>query len=328
MLTIIVALTLLVLGLFLLIKGADVLVEGASVIAKKLGVSELVIGLTVVSFGTSLPELIVSLLASSRDVEGLAIGNIIGSNIANILLILGISAIITPLTIKRVTVWREILFSMAAGGVLALLVADEFIGASDYHGLDKIDGIVLMTFFALFLYYSFGRTRIDQHQAEAEIDKDGKAALANTFFKTILGIIMLGFGGQLIVDNASALASTFGVEDGIIGLSIVALGTSAPELAASIAAVRSNKIDIAVGNVVGSNLFNTFWVLGISAFISPLAFSTETYVDVTIAGICGVLLFMFMAFAKPRHTLSRANGYIFVSLYGVYMVSLIARGAV
>lgn len=324
MLAILSALVLLALGFYVLIKGADVLVEGASVLASKLGVSELVVGLTVVAFGTSLPELIVSLIAASEGSADLAIGNVIGSNIANILLIIGISASIKPLTVHRVTVWREILFSMAAGGVLALLVADEFLGSSQFFGLDRIDGVILVTFFALFLYYSFGKTSVDSHandNSEKEV-----ASLANTFFKTFVGIIMLGFGGQLIVGNATSIAELFSIEGGIIGLSIVAFGTSAPELAASIAAVRSDKTDIAVGNVVGSNLFNTFWVLGLSAIITPLPFNANTYVDVLVAGLAGSLMFVLMAFAHPKHTLVRRNGYMFIALYGVYLISLIIRG--
>ena len=244
MLAILSALFLLAFGFFLLIKGADVLVDGASILANKLGVSELIVGLTVVAFGTSLPELIVSLLAANDGSTGLAIGNVVGSNIANILLILGIASIIKPLTVHRVTVWREILFSMGAGGILALLVADNFIGSSDFVGLDRIDGAMLITFFVLFLYYSFGKTRVDSHANDSD-DKE-VASLANTFLKTFVGIVMLGFGGQLIVENASSLAESFNIADGIIGLTIVAFGTSAPELAASIAAVRNDKVDIVV----------------------------------------------------------------------------------
>lgn len=328
LLDIVIQISLLALGFVALVKGADVLVDGASILAKKLGVSELVVGLTIVAFGTSLPELIVSLLADSKGEPELAIGNILGSNIANILLILGVSALIKPLTVTRVTVWREILFSMGAGGVLAVLVADEFLGLSTFVGLDAIDGIMLMTFFALFMYYSFGRARIDDKQAEEQIDHDHKASLANTFLKAAVGVAGLAVGGQLIIENAQSLAATIGINESIVGLSIVALGTSAPELAASVAAVRNNKVDIAVGNVVGSNIFNTFWVLGIAAIMNPLPFASSTYIDVLAASAAGVLLFGFMAFTKPRHTLNKTNGFVFLALYIIYVASLVVRGVV
>lgn len=324
---IIISLGLLAAGFVALIKGADVLVDGASILAKKLGVSELIIGLTIVAFGTSLPELIVSLLADSSGDPELAIGNILGSNIANILLILGVAAIIKPLTVHRVTVWREILFSMGAAGVLAVLTADQFFGLSDFAGLDKIDGIMLLTFFSLFLYYSFGRARIDDKQAKKEIDHDHTASLANTFLKTAVGVAGLAIGGRLIVDNATSLAEIIGLSEGIVGLSIVALGTSAPELAASVTAVRNGKVDIAVGNVVGSNIFNTFWVLGIAAVMNPLPFTYETYIDVVVAATASVLMFALMAFGHPRHTLHKHSGYLFVILYVVYVGSLALRGA-
>ena len=325
MIEILFAVALLIFGFLLLIQGADLLIFGASALAKRVGVSELIVGLTVVAFGTSLPELIVSLVANSPESADLAIGNIIGSNIANILLILGIASFFHPLRVTRVTVWREILFSMAAGGLLALLVADEFL-SEGFVGLDRIDGSVLIIFFALFLYYSFGSSRVSQTQADEEIEEHHNVSLANMFMRLGLGTIGLGLGGQLIVSNASTLASAIGVTGGIVGLSIVALGTSSPELAASITAVRKGKTDIAVGNVVGSNLFNTFWVLGISSLIRPLSFTNDLYFDVAYAGLAGVVFFGLMAFGRPRHALSRREGSFLLVLYVGYLVSLMVRG--
>lgn len=315
-------LILLVLGFVMLIKGADALIDGASVLAKRLGVSELFIGLTIVAFGTSLPELIVNLFANNDETAQLAIGSIVGSNSANILLVLGIAALIRPMSIYRVTVWREVLFAAMAGGVLALLIADEFIGRSEFIGLDTIDGLILLSYFALFIYYTFGKARINPEQVEAEVKAHGNVSLGKTVLLILVGAVGLGLGGNIIVESATSIASYFNVDSGFVGLTIVALGTTSPELAASLIAVRNRKSDIAVGNIVGSNLFNTFWVLGLSAFIRPLAFDTARYVDVGIAGLAGVLLFVMMAFGPGKHKIGKPTGVMFLTLYAGYLIYL------
>jgi len=324
MLSIVISVVLLLVGFAALIKGADVLVDASAELGKRLGISELIIGLTIVAFGTSLPEMIVNILANAEGAGDLAIGNIIGSNIANVLLILGIASLIRPLRVTRVTVWREILFAMGAGLILVLLVADEFL-AEGFVGLDRIDGIMLIVLFALFLYYSFGRSQTNVEQAEEELGAKENYSFANTFMLIVIGLLGLGIGGELIVRNATSLAELIGISGGVVGLTIVALGTSAPELAASISAVRKGKTDLAVGNVVGSNLFNTFWVLGLNAAILPLAFSSDLYFDVAYAAFAVVVFFGLMAFGRPRHAISKYEGMVLLSLYGIYIASLVVR---
>ena len=307
-------------GFFILINGAELLIKGASSLAKKLKLSDLIIGLTVVAFGTSLPELVVNLFATSSGAPDLAIGNIVGSNIANIMLILGVCAIVTPLTLKRVTVWREVLFTFIAGGILLLLVSDNVLATGGFEGLDVIDGAVLIVFFVLFIYYSFGHKTV----SDDPDDDDELLPIGRSMIYILLGILGLGFGGHFIVDGATQFASSIGISESIIGLTIVAIGTSAPEMVASIAAVRRRKIDIAVGNVLGSNLFNTFWVLGLSAAINPVPFSEESYLDVFISVAAAGALFGFM-FLGTKHTLHRRSGIVFVCGYTAYIGFLVAR---
>lgn len=318
----IIPIALLALGFVMLIKGADALVDGAVVLAKKIGVSELMIGLTIVAFGTSLPELIINLFANSDETAQLAIGNIVGSNIANIFLVLGIASLIHPLSLQRVTVWREVLFAGMGGGILALLVADEFLGRSAFIGLDTIDGAILLSYFGLFIYYTFGKARLNPDQVEEEVKAHGNVSLGKTLLMILAGTTALGFGGNFIVTSAVELAQLFNVDDGFIGLTLVALGTSAPELAASLVAVRQRKSDVAVGNIVGSNIFNTFWVLGLSSVMRPLAFDTDRYLDVAVAGFAGGLLFIMMAFGPGKHTIGKPTGAMFLTLYIGYMVYL------
>lgn len=311
-------------GFLILIKGAEWLINGSVTLAKRVGVSELLIGLTIVAFGTSLPELVVNIFANSEETAPIAIGNIIGSNIANIFLVLGLAALIRPIYVRRVTVWREVLLAMAAGGILAVMVADSFIGRSGFAGLDMIDGIILISYFAAFLYYSFGHSYLSHEKVEEEInDKENESvSLANALSLIIFGGAGLGFGGQLIVNGAVGIATSLGLESGLIGLTIVAFGTSAPELSTSLIAVKERKTDIAVGNIVGSNLFNTFWVLGISSILRPLPFSGEQFIDVGVAALAGTLLFGMMAFGPGKHVIGKPTGILFLTCYCSYLTYL------
>lgn len=306
-------------GFFLLISGAESLIRGATALARVFNVSDLIIGLTVVAFGTSLPELIVNLFANVESGE-LAIGNILGSNIANILLILGVSAMIHPLSVHRTTVYREIIFNVAAAVMLGVLVSERFLSEGGFDGLDHIDGAVLISYFAIFLYYTFGRRGFSTEVVEEPKTIHG-SSIARTTLLIAGGALGLYFGGRWIVDGAIAIASLFGVSDGVIGLTVVAIGTSLPELAASVTAVRQKNVDIAVGNVVGSNLFNIFWVLGLTAFIKPLSFSSELITDVLINLAVAVLLFGTMAFGRYKHQISKPEGRLFLTLYIVYIAT-------
>jgi len=312
---------LLPIGFVLLIKGADLLVDGASSIAKRLGISSLVIGLTVVAFGTSMPELIVNIFAGLQGNTDLAIANILGSNIANILLILGVSAAIFPLAVKKGTVWREIPLSLLAVIVLALLVNDVVIDKIAPSELTRIDGFVLLSFFIVFLYYIFGTSKTEESKEETAIREQ---SFLKSFLLVAGGFIGLALGGKLIVDSAVSIASSLGVSQALIGLTVVAIGTSLPELATSAVAAFKKNPDIAVGNIVGSNIFNIFWILGISAIISPLPFSPALMRDVWVVLAVTIVLFAFMFIGK-KHILKRWQGVVFILAYITYIVVIVGQ---
>lgn len=309
------------LGFVLLIKGANMLVDGASALAGRLGISALVIGLTIVAFGTSAPELMVNILASLSGNTDIAIGNVVGSNIANILLILGMSAAVYPLMVKSTTVWKEIPFALLAVVMLYVLANDVLIDGATASELSRIDGLVLMGFFVIFLYYIIGLAKSGQ----AEVDEVPKLSVAKASFYTVLGIAGLVVGGKWIVDGAIAIASGLGVSESLIGLTIVAVGTSLPEMATSVVAAYKKNVDIAVGNVVGSNIFNIFWILGVSSFINPLPFAPVMNLDLVVT--IGVTLALFLAlFVGKRHIIERWQGIVFIILYILYVGYLVLRG--
>jgi len=311
-----------IIGFGILIKGADLLVSGASSFAKKLKIPTIVIGLTIVAFGTSMPELIVNIFASAKGQVDLALGNVIGSNISNILLILGLSAIIYPLVVKRNTAFKEIPLTVLAVLAMGILANDLLIDKSGQSVLSRGDGMILLLFFAVFLYYVFAISQSSDVKDDLNVKKykywqDGMLM--------VVGIVGLFVGGQWIVEGASALAHAFGMSEALIGLTIVAVGTSLPELATSAVAAYKKQADIAVGNIVGSNIFNIFWILGVSAIIRPLPFSPALNFDVLIMLVATLLLFASM-FIGQRHKLERWQGIVFVGLYVLYIVALVQRG--
>lgn len=311
-------------GFAVLIKGADYLVEGASSLASRLGVSALVIGLTIVAFGTSAPELIVNLLASISGNTDIAIGNVLGSNIANILLILGVSAAVYPLTVQRSTIWKEIPFALLAVVVLWFMVSDKILDGATANVLSRIDGLILISFFIIFLYYVFGIAKQGAAEGEAA-NQIAASSTGKSLVMITIGLVGLVIGGKWIVDGAVALASGFGLSEALVGLTIVAVGTSLPELATSIVAAYKRNTDIAVGNIVGSNIFNIFWILGVSATISPLAFAEALVTDVMMTVVATILLFVVL-FVGSRHTVDRWQGWFFIVVYIAYLMYLIARG--
>jgi len=314
---------LLIIGFVALIKGADFLVNGASALAKRLGISSLVIGLTVVAFGTSAPELIVNIFASINGNVDIAIGNIIGSNIANIMFILGLAAFVYPLAVKHSTVWKEIPLCFLAAIVLIIMSNDTFLENRPFSEISLIDGLILLSFFAIFLYYTFGISKVTP--ADAASLPAPKHNLLRSLLMIIGGLIGLTIGGKWVADGAVEIARAFDVSDALIGLTIVAVGTSLPELATSVVAALKKDVDIAVGNVVGSNILNIFFILGISALINPLRFSTQLFSDALIMLFATFLLFIFMFIGK-KHTLERWQGAAFVGLYAAYIVYLVIRG--
>ena len=313
---------LLIVGFVILIKGADLLVDGASSIAEKLNISHLVIGLTVVAFGTSAPEMFVNVYASIQGNSDIAIGNILGSTIANILLILGVSAIIYPLAVKNNTVWKEIPFSLLAALILGILANDYLIDQKSSSELSRSDGMVLLGFFIIFIYYIFS---IAKNSEKTVNEAPKQLTNLKSVAYIVLGLTGLVLGGNWIVNGAVTIASQFGVSEYLIGLTVVAIGTSLPELATSAMAAYKGNTDIAIGNVVGSNIFNIFWVLGISAVIKPLPFQPSGNSEIAMATISSILLFSVL-FVGKKQVLEKWQGILFVLIYVVYITFLVIRG--
>ncbi len=314
----------LILGIAILIKGADWLVEGSSALAKKYGVSSLIIGLTIVAFGTSAPELIVSLIAVLGGNTGTAFGNVIGSNIANLLLVLGAAALVGTPRIKTSTVWKEIPFSLLA--VIALLVVsnDLIIDGIRISSLTRVDGIVLLLFFAVFVYYIIEAA----NRSRAEIGESLKIVrISNRRIYTliIVGSLGLFIGGKWVVDGAVDIAGSLGVSDFLIGATVIALGTSLPELVTSVRAVMKNDLDLVVGNIVGSNIFNIFWILGLMSLIAPVDIPVNINFDIIFLALSTFLLFIFM-FVGEKHKLEKRQAIIFLIMYILYLVIIIMRG--
>lgn len=310
-------------GFLLLFQGANLLVDSALSIARRLKVSDLVIGLTIVAFGTSVPELLVNIIASIKGNTDIAIGNVIGSNIANILLILGISSLVCPLTVKKGTVWKEIPFGLLAAVLIGVMVNDRLIDNDSSSTLTKIDGLIFLSFFIIFIYYlSSIAHRIEVIEEGVQEKQFG---LAKSFLSIIIGLVFLVLGGKWVVEGAVYLALRLGVSQSLIGLTIVAVGTSLPELATSVVAAFKKNSEIAIGNIVGSNIFNIFFILGISSVIRPLPLQPYINTDILILIFANVLLFIYM-FTGRRHTLDRIEGFIFVIMYIYYVSFLVIRG--
>lgn len=314
---------LLILGFALLIKGADFLVEGARLLARRFKVSDLVVGLTVVAFGTSTPELFVNIFASFQHNSDIAIGNILGSNTFNTFFILGVSAVVFPLAVTKGTVWNEIPFSFLAALFVGILANDQMIDGTGVSALTRTDGLVFIAFFAIFLYYAAGIARdiMPAPEAQAHVPR----SLLQICFMILGGLMGLVLGGKWVVDGAVILALRLGVSQSLVALTVVAAGTSLPELATSVVAAFKRNSDIAIGNVVGSNIFNIFFILGISAVMNPLPVNPRTNIDIGMTMLSSLLLFVCMFMGK-RHRLDRWQGFLFIVLYIGYVAFLVRRG--
>ena len=310
-------------GFVILIKGADILVAGSASIAKKYRVSDIVIGLTIVSMGTSMPELIVNILASSNGSADIAIGNVIGSNISNILLILGVAALIYPLAVKEKSVLTEIPYSLIATLLLAFLANAAFLGG-EASVLSRQDGVILLAFFSLFMIYIIRLIRQGRTDLVEEVP-DSLLPIGKSVVFVVLGILGLFFGGKWVVEGAIHIASQFGLSEKLIGLTIVAIGTSLPELVTSAVAAYRKSTDIAVANVIGSNIFNLLWVLGISAVIKPLSYDPLINADIMVLIGATCLIFFSMVIGK-LNSIDRFNGVYFLLAYAAYIVFLVMRG--
>lgn len=318
-------LLLIAVGFVLIIKGADMLVDNSSLLAKKFNIPEIVIGLTIVAFGTSAPELAVNILASINGNTEIAIANILGSNIANILLILGISAIIYPLSVKKETVWKEIPLSLLAAILVGFMANDALIDGMSFSSLTRIDGFILLSFFIIFLYYIVSLSQSGNGDELEEIVNAKDKSVFVLLVLIVIGLVGLIIGGKLVVDSSVAVALAWGVSQSLIGLTIVAIGTSLPELFTSVVAAYKKKPDIAIGNVVGSNIFNIFWILGLSSVINPLPFPSASNVDILMTMIASALLFLFMFIGK-KHLLEKWQGVLFLIVYFIYIYTIVIRG--
>ncbi len=320
------------LGLLILIKGSTWLVDGASSISLRLRIAPLVIGLTVVAFGSSSPELLVSMLSALRGSTDIALGNVVGSNIFNILLVLGIASIIFPLKVHVNTVWREIPISFLAVVVLLILGLQNILDKNNFsimvsggeNVIGQINfsgGLILLGFFVAFLYYVF---KVAKTGDEPEVGLKS-ISLSKSIVWILLGIAALAGGSYLVVENAIFLGRSLGVSENFIGLTLVAVGTSLPELFTSVTAAMKKNADIAVGNVVGSNIFNILLVLGAASLVKPITISGQNLQDIFMLFAATLLLFVFL-FVFKRHTIIRLEGVIMLALFLFYMVFLVYRG--
>ena len=313
---------LLLFGLVLLLVAADLLVKGASSVAARHSVSPLMIGLTVVSFGTSMPEMLVSFIAGMRGSADLAVANVLGSNIFNVLVVLGVACLINPLKVQTSTVVSEIPFSLSAAILLGFLANAALFSTGPELSISRLDGFILLGFFLLFMLYIFSISR-------AASEDDSGSPPAGSYLGSIafilIGVAGLFLGGKWAVDGAVALAGQWGVDDAMIGLTIVAVGTSLPELAASAMAAYRKETDIAVGNVVGSNIFNILWILGVTASIRPLPFSAISNVDIVMVIVATLLILLAIA-SNRAAGITRPWGVVFIAVYMAYMAYVIQRG--
>ena len=320
-----VAVALLLVGFVLLVKGAGLLVDGASAFARAMRVSDLAIGLTIVAFGTSAPELVVNVFASAEGRPEIAIGNIIGSNTFNILVILGISSLLRPLAVSVGTVWKEIPFALLAAVTVGILANDALLDGAAVSELTRSDGIVLLLFFGIFLYYMAALARHDRAMQRAEGGSSPPSGLLKPALAILGGLVALAVGAKWVVDGSVQLAAMLGVSQSLIALTIVAGGTSLPELATSVVAARRGNADLAVGNIVGSNIFNVFFILGTSAVIRPLPFASSSNVDAAVMIGATALLFLTMFTGGLKHHIERWEGALFLLLYAGYLAFLIVR---
>ena len=316
------AFLLIAIGFVLLIKGADFLVNGASSLAKRYHISDIAIGLTVVAMGTSAPELVVNMISgSSGENDDIVFGNIIGSNIFNMFLILGIAGVIYPLTVQKNALWKEVPYSLLATVVLFVLVNDVMFFGSSNNALSLTDGIILLVMFGGFIYYVFQNMQ-RTGDLGGDIDEIEMYGSGKTAIMIICGMGGLAYGGHLIVTNAIKVAEHFHVSQKIIGLTILAAGTSLPELATTAVAAFHKKSDLAVGNIVGSNIFNILLVLGATATLNaPIAFDIDLNIDIFIVMIGTVMLFVFM-FTLQKYKLDREEGALYLVGFIAYSVYL------
>lgn len=314
---------LLLFGFILLIKGADYFVDGSSKIAKLLRVPPLVIGLTIVSFGTGAPEATVSIIAALEESGDLVLGNVVGSNIINISLIIGITALIFPLKVESATIKKEIPFTFLASIAMLVLISDQVLEFEPANIISRGDGIIFLLFFSIFMYYVIEVARNNRNDPiERNLSTKEAGTWGKNIFITVLGLAGVIVGGYFVVESSTEIAYTFGLSETLVGLTIVAIGSSLPELITSIIAAMKKESEIALGNIVGSSIFNILFVLGISSILSPLVVSDKIFFDIFV--MLGLTIFLFV-FSKTQHTIAKSEGFALSIGYIVYLVYIIIR---
>jgi len=312
-----------IIGLCLLVKGADFLITGAQSFARNFRISDIIISLTLVAFGTSLAELFVNVFASLAGDSDIVLGNILGSNIVNVLLILGLSAVIYPLKVTDNTILKEIPLSLLASILVFGLLFDSSNVQINLREMSRLDGVVLLGFFVLFLYYIYS---ISVQSLSPEVaTQPASLSVKKSIIFALFGLVGLAFGARLVVKSAVELAFHFGVSEALVSLTIVSIGTSLPEMATSLRAAFRKNSDIAVGNIVGSNIFNIFFILGVSAVIRPVNYNVAFDKDVYMGIIINILMFVFM-FTGTKKVFDRFEGIAFVFIYILYIIVVIRMG--
>lgn len=316
---------LLILGFLLLVKGADFFVEGSSGIAKLLKVPTLIIGLTVVAFGTSMPEASVSITAALAGQNELAVSNVIGSNIFNLLVVVGVSAIMKPLVVQPSILKKELPYSILITALLLVFSVDSWIRGGGSNEISRLDGSILLMFFILFLYSTVKTALWSRKENQVNSPKDQEIKVLSwhvSFFYLIGGLTAIIIGGNFVVDSATQIALSFHLSETLIGLTVVAIGTSLPELVTSVVASKKGESDIALGNVVGSNIFNIVLILGASAAIHPVIINTVSIYDIMILIFISILTYLF---AVRNQQISRIKGFILILIYVAYTYYIIVR---
>lgn len=307
----------LIIGFILLVQSADLFVDSCSNIARALGISSLIIGLTIVAFGTSAPEAAVSVIASLGGKNDISLGNVVGSNICNLLLVLGVSGLFGNLTAKKKIIYRDMVYSIFSYVVILILTVGFFINGDKTGVLTRTNGLILLCFLGIYLYALI----LDAKKVSGA--KEEKTSLQiKDIFLSLGGIIGIILGGQFVVNSATNIAEIVGISDNVIALTVVAIGTSLPELVTSVVAAKKKETDIAIGNVIGSNIFNIFFILGLSSTVSPITFGLESLTDIIIMLLAGILVFIL---TLKNYRIGNKKGLLLVSLYIIYIIYILIR---
>ena len=312
---------LLIVGLVLILLGADALVNGASAVARKYGISEFVVGLTIVGIGTSAPELIVSAISAINGSSDIAIGNVVGSNISNVFMILGITAIIAPISLTKSNLKYDLPIALGVSLLLFVLAYDSIFLGKEFNVISRWDGLILIAMFVLFMIYSFKSSASGDQNEESAESENGKVNIVKSVLLIVCGLVGLVLGGRLFVNSGSDIAHGFGVSDAFIGITVMAVGTSLPELAASVNAAIKKKGQMALGNVIGSNIFNILLILGTSSIIRPLTLGGITMIDMGMMILTTVMI-MLSAMLISKKEIKRGVGALFFMIYIAYIVYL------